>query len=221
MIVDCHVHTYHSYDSLMKPRKIIRLAKKRGLTGIIVSDHDTIAGGLEAQQVNSDPEFRIIVGAEVNTDAGDIMGINLTEEINVRAIEEVIDEIHRQGGLAILVHPYKAHKLEKIPIEKVDIIEGYNGRLSESDNRKAVELANRYGKPIIAGTDAHRYGEIGKCRTTVSKGDLTSPLSTSYHRVSHLSVMLSQYVKAWKHGKPLILFRATLYFIKNALLVKA
>ena len=86
MIIDFHTHTYHSYDSYMKPKKIIRIGKARGLDGIVICDHNTIKGGLETQKINCDKNFTVIVGAEIATDVGDITGIFLTKEIESRKV---------------------------------------------------------------------------------------------------------------------------------------
>src|ERR1700761_494198 len=101
MIIDFHTHTYHSYDCLMRPEKILKLAKERGLDAIVINDHDTIAGGLECKRLNKIQELEIIVGAEIKTSIGDVTGIFLKEEIHARNYSEVVAEIKRQGGITI------------------------------------------------------------------------------------------------------------------------
>ena len=97
--IDFHIHTYHSYDSLMRPEKIIAIAKSRGLNGVVISDHDTINGGLECAKINSDKDFKIIVSSEIKTSVGDITGLNLKEEITDRNFSDVVQKIRNQGGL--------------------------------------------------------------------------------------------------------------------------
>ena len=58
MKIDFHTHTYYSYDSLMKPLKILEIAKKKGLNGIVICDHNTIQGGLETKKLNNDKYFK-------------------------------------------------------------------------------------------------------------------------------------------------------------------
>ena len=78
----------------MEPTTVLKMAKKKGLDGVAVTDHDTIRGGLEALKVNSDPNFAVIVGSEVETtDKVDIIGLFLTREIQSRETNEVIEEI--------------------------------------------------------------------------------------------------------------------------------
>ena len=215
MKVDFHIHTKYSYDSLMEPDKIIRNAVKRGLDGIVICDHNTIRGGVEVDRHNTNLGLKIIVGAEIYTSVGDITGIFLHKEIVSRDFDDVIDEIRAQGGKVILNHPFKQHDLSKIDFSKIDYIEGYNGRLSIEYNQKAIELANQYKIPIISGSDAHLYNEIGNCFTLVN--DLTSlmPIHQNYKQTKFLNITLSQYIKAYKRRDIKVFISASKILIKR------
>ena len=214
MKIDFHVHTHFSYDSLMKPAKILQIAKKRGLDGIVICDHNTIQGGIETQKLNKDKNFHVIVGAEIATDAGDITGIFLTREIESRDFNTVIEEIRAQNGKVILNHPYKGHDLTKVDMSKIDFVEGYNSRLSMEDNQKAHELAKAYTIPMTAGSDAHGYAEIGNSKTTVNDIVTLIPLEHEYQRTKQLYVTFSQYIKAIKRRNSKIFVSATIMLIK-------
>lgn len=214
MIIDFHTHTYHSYDSLMKPKKILRIAKARGLDGIVICDHNTIKGGLEAKKINKDNNFTVIVAAEIATNAGDITGLFLTKEIESRMFDTVVKEIKQQGGKVILNHPYKGHDLSKIDFSKIDYIEGYNSRLDEEHNNKAIELAKEHNIPVIAGSDAHLYAEIANCKTIVDNIELLTPLKCEYSASRQRYVTLSQYVKSLKRKSIKIFISATAIQIK-------
>jgi predicted metal-dependent phosphoesterase TrpH len=215
MKVDFHIHTKYSYDSLMEPDKIIRNAVKKGLDGIVICDHNTIRGGVEVDRHNTNLGLKIIVGAEIYTSVGDITGIFLHKEIVSRDFDDVIDEIRAQGGKVILNHPFKQHDLSKIDFSKIDYIEGYNGRLSIEYNQKAIELANQYKIPIISGSDAHLYNEIGNCFTLVN--DLTSlmPIHQNYKQTKFLNITLSQYIKAYKRRDIKVFISASKILIKR------
>ena len=170
MIVDFHIHSQYSPDSSISPTTVLKMAKKRGLDGVAVTDHDTIRGGLEAMKVNSDPNFVIIVGSEVETTTkGDIIGLFLTQEIQSRETEEVIEEIREQGGVAMWAHPYREGKklLPIMLIKRIDIIEVFNAKTLESQNILAGALAERYRKPLAGASDAHTAEEIGNAATLV------------------------------------------------------
>lgn len=164
---DLHMHSRHSFDGIMSPAHIVRIAQRRNLAGIAVSDHNTIAGGVEAAAINTDPAFLVIVGAEIQTEVGDILGLFLTREIVSRKSMEVIADIHDQGGLAILPHPYAYHQdLTAELLQQLDGIEIYNGRDKRDYSPQTyAEFVQPYGLATLANSDAHLYWEIGRART--------------------------------------------------------
>lgn len=164
---DFHIHSIYSRDAILKPKSIIKIAKKKGLSGIAVTDHDTIKGALKIKSVTSD-DFMVIVGAEVQTDKGEIIGLFLNEEIKARKFTEVTDEIKDQDGITVLPHPYRnKHCDPKNLLKMVDLVEGLNARTSKELNKRAQILAKRFGVPVIAGSDAHTPFEIGRVQTTI------------------------------------------------------
>jgi len=170
LIVDLHIHSVYSPDSPVEPRTVLKIAKKKGLNGVAVTDHDTIRGGLEALKANTDPNFVVIVGSEVETtDKGDIIGLFLTQEIQSREASEVIKEIKEQGGVAMWAHPYREGKnlLSSVVIKQIDVIEGLNAKTLESQNMLARALAERYRKPVAGVSDAHAAEEIGNAVTLI------------------------------------------------------
>ncbi len=161
---DLHIHSKYSYDSLATPKRIIKIAKKLGLKGIAITDHDTIKGAVEASKIAKDIE--IIIGSEIKTEKGDVIGLFLEEEIISRRFEEVVDEIKDQNGFVILPHPYKT--FDYVPdsiLNKIDAIEILNGRISHELNNKAQKLA--YDKKILftGGSDAHLAKNVGSIVT--------------------------------------------------------
>ncbi|HWY38649.1 MAG TPA: PHP domain-containing protein [Bacteroidia bacterium] len=211
MIIDFHTHTHHSYDCMMKPAKILRLAKERGLDAIVINDHDTIAGGLECKRINTIAGLEVIVGAEIKTSIGDVTGLFLKEEITARNYSDVVAEIKRQGGITILNHPYVHHNLSDMNFDGIDLIEGYNGRVDEKRNEMAVQLAKQYNKPIIAGSDAHTYAEIANCRTHYADlSNLLLPLKTEYKQCSVFAPVKSQLVKSVKQKDALLMIKILL-----------
>jgi predicted metal-dependent phosphoesterase TrpH len=165
---DLHVHSKYSYDSFLSPEKIIKVAKKKRLDGIAITDHNTIKGGVEVSKINEDKDFQVIVGSEIKTEYGDIVGLFLDEEIRTRRFEGVIEEIKSQWGLSVLAHPYRQYKFPEKLINRVDLVEGFNARSRKGDNERACELVKKYKKPMTAGSDAHLSFEIGRGRTIVN-----------------------------------------------------
>lgn len=184
MIADLHIHSKYSYDSLLSPDKILKVAKKRGLNIIAITDHDTIRGGVETQKLNRDKDFFVIVGCEINTEIGDIIGLHLNGEIISRNSTEVIEDIKSQGGHVILPHPSRGHTLNDYVISHSDAIEVFNSRSSIEQNMKALILAKEYTKPFVAGSDAHFASEIGSGRMTIAFA--TNDIDIAYVSNEHL-----------------------------------
>jgi len=154
---DLHIHSKHSKDSLMDKERIKKIAQKKGLSGIAIADHDAMT---DIHQ----PSF-IVPGSEIKTEYGDIIGLFIKNNIKSRSFLAVQKEIKEQGGVTVLAHPYNKGKIrfpeEFIP-EYIDLIEVFNSRMKKEWNKKALELAQKYQKPITAGSDAHSYFEIGR-----------------------------------------------------------
>lgn len=159
---DLHIHSKYSNDSLLSPKKILEQAERNFLNVIAITDHNTIKGGIECRKISQD-KILVIVGSEVSTDCGDLIGLFLTDEIKSSTFGEVVDEIHEQGGVALLPHPYRRKKFpDNVHLKSVDIIEGINGRTSYELNHKAVALAEKLNKPVVSDSDAHISFEIGR-----------------------------------------------------------
>ena len=203
MKVDLHIHSCFSPDSYSKPKNIIEAAKKKGLSGIAVTDHYTIKGGLEALKANQDPNFQVIVGMEAKTDCGDLIGLFLTKELVSHKALEVIDEIHAQGGIAVLPHPLRSHELTEEILKKVDAIEVFNAGTKPEQNEQAIELAKKYAKPMLCGSDAHFLSEVGRCQNIFSSNDIKKEilngdikLETNY--TVRYKFPLTGIVRAWR-----------------------
>jgi predicted metal-dependent phosphoesterase TrpH len=164
---DLHIHTKYSNDSFLSPRKIVKIAKKKRLSAIAITDHETVKGAVETIKENSNSHNLLVIpGIEIRTDIGDIIGLFIEEDIVTREIYEAIDCIKEFDGVTILPHPCRGHKnLTEEIIQKIDLVEGLNGRSSSSKNLEAIKFAFSHKKPIIAGSDAHFSFEIGCVKT--------------------------------------------------------
>jgi len=206
MFLDLHVHTSFSFDSLSSPEKVLRAAKQKGLDGLAVTDHDTIEGALEVRDRNRDHDFVVIVGCEKSTEAGDIIGLFLQKEIRSYKALEVIAEIHEQGGVALLPHPFHGRSPRDEVANAVDLLEVFNARTSPESNRKAVALADRLGKTAICSSDAHFVSDIGTCRVLLEDTDPRAALLRGARRLDtcyspRYKTSASQIIKAWKCRK--------------------
>lgn len=206
MLLDLHVHSGFSPDCLSSPAALLRAARKRGLDAIAVTDHDTIQGGLAVSALNRDPTFNVIIGCEVTTEAGDIIGLFLRREIRSHKALDVIAAIHEQGGLALLPHPFHPRPPRHDVASAVDLIEVFNARVAPAANEQAYDLAARLGKISVCGSDAHFLSDVGRCRVLAEGSDARTALlsgikrlETNYTRLYKTAA--SQAIKAWRQRK--------------------
>lgn len=161
-----HVHTRHSYDCLTRPSKIVDWAVKNNIDVLCITDHDKVEGSLEAAAYAREKystRLQVIPGAEFSSSWGDIIGLNVTENIATKDPEEIICLIRQAGGLVLLPHPFVSHKNVEWLSKEADAIEIFNARASKQQNKSAEELAKRFGKPAFVGSDAHSLAEAGLC----------------------------------------------------------
>ncbi len=206
---DLHNHSHYSPDSILSPRDLVRRAVEERLGYIAVTDHNTVRGGLAAQEIADG--VTVIVGEEVRTSRGEVLGLFLNEDIpRDLSPAETMHRIHDQGGIIGIPHPFDNlrssldHEERTRLIDQVDFIEGLNARIVfANDNQKAVELGRRYDLPLTAASDAHSAREVGRCYvelppfegpheflTSLRQGRLSGRLSSPLiHLISRYAVI--------------------------------
>ena len=168
--IDPHVHTIYSYDSLITPKDLIFYAKKRGLDGVAITDHDRIDGALK---IAKETDFLIVPGIEISSLNGHIIGLNVGELVPPKLnVDETLDRIHEAGGIAIACHPITFFKesLKGHISSRFDAIEVINSAAFPFNYsvRRSEEIASRLGIARVAGSDAHYGPEIGYAYTLVN-----------------------------------------------------
>ncbi len=156
--VDLHVHTSASFNSIASPESIVRAAAKRGLTHLAITDHDRIEGAIAAREIarTAAPELTVIVGQEVKTRDGDIIGVFLERDVpRDLPPAEAIAEIRSQGGLVGIPHPFDRFRGSLLNEELlgslaplVDWVETHNARIMVGNgNEQAAAFAVDHGLP--------------------------------------------------------------------------
>jgi predicted metal-dependent phosphoesterase TrpH len=183
---DLHVHTTCS-DGFLSPEQIVVLAQRKGLSGLAITDHNTINGAIHAKNFienNGIKNFKVIVGAEISTTKGHIIGLFLKEEINSRDFRTVVEEIKEQGGIVVAAHPVRIplfNQIRKNPILRlspgdfkfIDFIEVWNSQNKKLANALAKSLSSQHQKPYLVGSDAHFSWELGRAKVMINTEDTT------------------------------------------------
>ena len=166
--VDFHSHTMWSGDSTTTPEELHECVTASGIDVLCITDHNAIKGAVE---LADELPCRVVVGEELKTHAGEIIGLFLRERIpqGIPPVEAALD-IRDQGGIVYVPHPFDPMRNnlrldvldELVASDLVDGIEVLNGKTSlKSLNQKAVTYAAKHDLAIGAGSDAHVAEAIG------------------------------------------------------------
>jgi hypothetical protein len=171
--MDLHVHTCYSHDATTTLRQVVAYAKKRGLDGVAITDHDVVEGALK---VVNNKSLLIVPGVEITTQCGHVLALNVTTPIPPRLNSlETIQRVHDVGGIAVAAHPTAVYKggfrrqIARQIVSRFDAVEVINSTafpffLSTYLGRK---LAVRLNLPQTAGSDAHHPYGIGLAYTLI------------------------------------------------------
>ncbi|MFA5080722.1 MAG: PHP domain-containing protein [Candidatus Paceibacterota bacterium] len=172
MKIDLHCHTFFSEDGISSIENIIKQGKRKKIDGVAITDHENIDAWEEAVFWGKKYKFEIILGEEIKSSQGDILGLFMKEKINGKGKDPrfVMEEIKKQGGLVFIPHPF--HKIEgfdKSLEQYLDIIDGievFNGRRPfYRGDKLAKEFAEKHNLIKIGGSDSHYYKTVGNTFT--------------------------------------------------------
>ncbi len=198
---DLQIHTKYSFDSWSSPESVVEESRRKKIDIIGITDHDGIEGALKVKEIARGKPY-VIVGQEIHTNKGEIIGLFLKEKIILHNFERVITEIKKQNGLVVLPHPRKRKIfLSNSEIEKsIDLIEVYNSRSFDEQNLESESFADTLTKRgKTSGSDAHFAFEIG-----------TSYMCLKDFRINELSVR-----------KNIMRFNGKIYKKRNLLFVES
>jgi predicted metal-dependent phosphoesterase TrpH len=166
--VDLHSHTMWSGDSTTTPDELEQAVVESGLDVLCITDHNAIRG---AEELAGRLPCRVIVGEELRTHAGEIIGLFLTERVPFGiSARQAADAIHAQGGVVYVPHPFdpmRRNLAEKTLVELtsdgvIDAIEVINAKTSLATlNDRAAAFALEHGLLAGAGSDAHVPDALG------------------------------------------------------------
>jgi predicted metal-dependent phosphoesterase TrpH len=185
-----HVHTSGlSPDSTLDPEEAIQTAMGLGLDGICFTEHDRAWELSSISELSAKYNFPVFRGVEVMVKEGGeilVFGLNrnFTTVIDIKTLRQLAVEAH---AFMIAAHPFRGYPchaitdfekaaelvLKRPVFDKIDGLEGFNGRNMEGNNVFACQLAGRLALPSSGGSDAHARNEMGKC-VTIFENDIHS-----------------------------------------------
>jgi len=209
------MHSCYSRDSVLPPQRLVERCIETGLNCIAVTDHNAIDGAVEVRRI---APFAVIIGEEVYTSEGEIIGLFLEEKVP-RGLSplETVNRIKDQGGLVSIPHPFDRFRsgvlasraLEEV-LPYVDMMEVFNARnnLGVYD-RRARAFAIEHGLLAVCGSDAHTAIELGRTYVEIPEFDGTP---------DGLKRALAQGTVVGRRTSPLIHVATTLTKVRKRLL---
>ncbi len=187
--VDLHSHTMWSGDSTTTPDEVERAVHESGIDVLCITDHNAVAG---AEALVDRLPCRVIVGEEMRTATGELIGLFLTERVPMGApAAETARLIRAQGGVVYVPHPFDPMRrnlsedslVEITEAGLVDAVEVLNAKTSlPSLNRRALEFAQAHGLAQGAGSDGHVPDALGAAYVEMPDFDGPTEFLTNLRR---------------------------------------
>jgi predicted metal-dependent phosphoesterase TrpH len=163
---------------------LVDAAKKWGLDGVCLTEHDTFWTIEETQALSRRHQFLVLPGVELNTDSGHVVVFGLEGYIfGLHKPSFLRNMADQRGGVIIAAHPYRRRFLEepgRDPANRSEMleravsddffrychaIESINGRGNEAENQFSRDIQVQLGIKAIGGSDAHRVEQLGTAAT--------------------------------------------------------
>lgn len=181
MKFDLHIHTTaYSACSVMSPDEAAIAAKRAGLDGICLTEHNKIWTAEDAAALARKHDLVVIRGVEITTTGGDIVAFGIEEEPDEMWTPAMLKErVDRSDGLAIAAHPFRGFLLFGFSSLSMDIkqaadnptfssvhaLEICNGMVTDEENELAGKVADELNLIKVGGSDAHKPESVGTCVT--------------------------------------------------------
>jgi hypothetical protein len=175
MRLDLHTHTRHSPDSRVNPRELVALARRAGLDGVAITDHNA-TGALRESQDAAEPGFLVVPATEVTSRDGHVLAYGIREAVpRDLSAPETVERIVALGGVAVAAHPYRFWSglgPEATAGARFAAYETRNARTLRRGNERARDLARAKRVGETGGSDSHFLDEIGGAVTVIDSGAL-------------------------------------------------
>ncbi len=185
---DLHLHTHYSADACGSPEAMVEAARRRGLSGIALTDHNTCDAvdyltrkGLIRNDGQPVDGFLIIPGVEVSTAHGHLLCLGTTlPYMKGKPASEVVAAIRERGGVAVAPHPYDRFRagIREEVLNDLDLaaLETFNAAVTlKCFNDHAAAYAAKRGLAATAGSDAHHASAAGISSTAYDLPELSLP----------------------------------------------
>ncbi len=190
-IVDMHMHTTNgASDSALTPDQLLVEARRIGLTGLNITEHDRLWDRHELDRYRELSGLFVNNGMEISTDMGHMIAVGLTRYVpGIRHAATLREELDKVGGFLIVAHPFRhffdpvhymrqgkkpvfltLEEAAELPVFKlVDAVEVLNGGSMPRENKFALQVARLHQLKTVGGSDCHSTSGIACFATQFEK----------------------------------------------------
>jgi len=186
MIIDLHTHTrFGSNCSYQYPEELVQSAKRAGLDGVCITEHNLCWEKEDIQRLSRDNDILVLGGVEVSTDLGEVLVFGVYQPLwRIYSAQELREMVDRAGGVMIASHPFRGDIfLNRSPaIEEacsreifklVEAVEVFNGMAMGLELDFGCRVLGKLNLKGVGGSDAHAQHTIGRC-VTVFQNQISS-----------------------------------------------
>lgn len=172
---DIHIHSNHSDGLASIPEIMEYVQHQTDLRVIAITDHNTLEGARFARSLSELYDFEVVIGEEISSKQGHILGLFLEEEVRAgMSAADTVRAIEEQGGIAVIAHPFSAKGVFGPTGRNLfaaaandwafHAFEVYNSLpfLVWANSMAAKTLAGGRGVAATGGSDAHVLEAVGK-----------------------------------------------------------
>src|SRR2546423_5577 len=179
--VDLHIHTLDDPKDVIdySAHQLLERAKELGFGVLAITLHDAVFDRAEIFADAAAMGILLIPAAEVRLQGADAILLNVTaaEVAELQNFED-LRHLRARRGLSIFSiapHPFYmlggsigARLLEEIDcFDAIELCHFHKGLLNP--NRRAAKVAARFGKPLVATSDAHQLHAFGRHYTSIPR----------------------------------------------------
>lgn len=183
--IDLHVHTAPASPCASSSvDDVISEAKRIGLDGICLTDHNYQWDTKDIMALREKYDFLVLRGNEITTVQGDMLVFGLDEDIQgIITLKDLAEKVAAVDGFMIAAHPFRGFLAVSgdklgLDVEKaaarpmfslVDGVEILNSKVTVDENRFCGQVARALKLPTTGGSDAHLVRDVGFYATRFSK----------------------------------------------------
>jgi predicted metal-dependent phosphoesterase TrpH len=179
--IDLHIHTLDDPKDVIdySAHQLLERARSLGFGVLAITLHDAV---FDRQEVFADAAamgILLIPAAEVRLQGADVIVLNVSraEAAALQSFDDLRQLRARRGHSIFTIAPHPFYVLggsigsalfdEMDCFDAIEFCHFHKGLLNP--NRRAVKVAKKFGKPLVATSDAHRLHAFGRHYTTIQR----------------------------------------------------